>query len=99
MLLEMRNQILSLLDKNLVILRDEDWEVLCLLWRDKEWYFVYYMEHCNITKSDAKALLDKASWVTSIPIVDEKIYNKNREDLENDWDKVGEILDYVNWEE
>lgn len=99
MLLETKTKVLDLLDKNLIIVRDTDWEVLGLLWRDKEWYFVYYMEHCNITKSEAKALLDKAAWITSIPVVDEKIYEQNKDKLKEEEAKVQEIIDDLELDE
>lgn len=83
MLIERKKEILKTLDENLVIVRDEDWQVLCLLWRDNEWYYVYYMEHYNITKQETEALLDKASWVAIIPVVDEKILEQYKEELES----------------
>ena len=83
MLIERKKEILKTLDENLVIVRDEDWQVLCLLWRDNEWYYVYYMEHYNITKQETEALLDKASWVAIIPVVDEKILEQYKAELES----------------
>ena len=73
MLIERKEGVLNTLDTNYVMIRDEDWELLTILGKDNEWYYVYYMEHCNITESDAEALLDKAAWIAMTPIVDEKI--------------------------
>ena len=73
MLLTRKQEVLKTLVDNYVIIRDEDWEFLCLLGRDDEWYFIYSLEQHNITKSDAEALLDKAAWIALTPVVDEKI--------------------------
>jgi hypothetical protein len=93
MLIERKKEILKTLDENLVIVRDEDWQVLCLLWRDNEWYCVYYMEHYNITKQETEALLDKASWVAIIPVVDEKILEQYKAELESQSEIVSNQLE------
>lgn len=95
MLIERKKEILKTLDKNLVIVRDEDWEILCLAWRDTDWYFVYYMEHYNITKQDIEALLDKASWVAIIPAVDEKVLEQYKEELNSQSDVVSNQIDLI----
>lgn len=82
MLLTRKQEVLKALKENYVIIRDEDWEVLCLLGRDDEWYFVYSLEWCDITKSDAEALLDKAAWIALIPVVDEKIKLQYKDELD-----------------
>lgn len=82
MLLERKQEVLKTLDKNYVMIRDEDWELLCLLGRDDEWYFVYSWEEYRLTKSDAEALLDKAAWVAITPVVDEKILQQYQPELE-----------------
>lgn len=82
MLIERKEEVLKTLDKNYVMVRDDDGELLCLLWRDKEWYYVYYMEHCNITKKMAEALLDKAAWIALTPIVDERILAQYKDKLD-----------------
>jgi hypothetical protein len=74
--------VLNTLEKNYVMVRDDDGELLCLLGKDNEWYYVYYMEHCNITKSDAEALLDKAAWIALTPIIDEKVLAQYKDELE-----------------
>ena len=81
MLLERKQEVLKTLANNYVIIRDEDGEVLCLLGRDDEWYFIYSFEQYNITKSDAEALLDKAAWVALVPTVDEKIREQYGKEL------------------
>lgn len=81
MLLERKQEVLKTLENNYVIIRDEDWELLCLLGRDDEWYFIYSFEQYNITKSDAEALLDKAAWIALVPVVDEKIKLQYAEEL------------------
>ena len=93
MLIERKKEILKTLDENLVIVRDEDWQVHCLLWRDNEWYYVYYMEHYNITKQETEALLDKASWVAIIPVVDEKILEQYKAELESQSEIVSNQLE------
>lgn len=81
MLIERKQEVLKTLDKNYVIIRDEDGEVLCLLGRDDEWYYVYTFEQINFTKAQAEALLDKAAWVALMPVVDEKIKKQYEEEL------------------
>ncbi len=82
MLIERKQEVLNTLEKNYVMVRDDDGELLCLLGKDNEWYYVYYMEHCNITKSDAEALLDKAAWIALTPIIDEKVLAQYKDELE-----------------
>lgn len=72
MKLEQRNAVLSNLKDNYWLVRDEDWEVLCLVWRDDEWYYALYMEHYNLTKDEVEQLLDKSSWIAFVPVVDEE---------------------------
>lgn len=88
MLLERKQEVLKTLDKNYVMIRDEDWELLCLLGRDDEWYFVYSWEEYRLTKSDAEALLDKAAWVAITPVVDEKILQQYKEELDKQEEKI-----------
>lgn len=88
MLLERKQEVLKTLTDNYVIIRDEDWEFLCLLGRDDEWYFIYSLEQHNITKSDAEALLDKAAWIALTPVVDEKIRLQYKEELDKEEEKI-----------
>lgn len=88
MLLERKQEVLKTLDKNYVMIRDEDWELLCLLGRDDEWYFVYSWEEYRFTKAQAEALLDKAAWVAITPVVDEKVYEQYKEQLEEQEKKI-----------
>ena len=88
MLIERKQEVLKTLDKNYVIIRDEDWELLCLLGRDDEWYFVYSREEHRFTKSDAEALLDKAAWIAITPVVDEKILQQYKEELDKQFEKI-----------
>ena len=88
MLLERKQEVLKTLSENYVIIRDEDWELLCLLGRDDEWYFIYSFEQYNITKSDAEALLDKAAWIALVPTVDEKIKLQYKEELDEQEEKI-----------
>ena len=93
MLLERKQEVLKTLKDNYVMIRDEDWELLCLLGRDDEWYFIYSFEQYNITKSDAEALLDKAAWIALAPVVDEKIKLQYKDELdENEW-KIEEQIE------
>ena len=96
MLLERKQEVLKTLSDNYVIIRDEDWEFLCLLGRDDEWYFIYSLEQHNITKSDAEALLDKAAWIALTPVVDEKIKLQYQEQLDEEEKRLqSEIEDEV----
>lgn len=88
MLLERKQEVLKTLTDNYVIIRDEDWEFLCLLGRDDEWYFIYSLEQHNITKSDAEALLDKAAWIALTPVVDEKIRLQYKEELDKEEERI-----------
>lgn len=93
MLLERKQEVLKTLDKNYVIIRDEDGEVLCLLGRDDEWYYAYTFEQTNLTKVQAEALLDKAAWIALIPVVDEKIYEQYKDSLEEMEKKIEAQID------
>ena len=101
MLLERKQEVLKTLDENYVIVRDEDGEVLCLLGRDDEWYYVYTFERSELTKAQAEALLDKAAWVALTPVVDEKIYQQYKEELEKMEKKISAQIedDYFEEEE
>ena len=88
MLLERKQEVLKTLDWNYVMIRDEDWELLCLLGRDDEWYFVYSREEYRLTKSEAEALLDKAAWVAITPVVDEKILQQYKDELKEQKGKI-----------
>lgn len=88
MLIERKQEVLKTLKDNYVMIRDEDWELLCLLGRDDEWYFIYSFEQYNITKSDAEALLDKAAWIALVPTVDEKIKLQYKEELDEQEEKI-----------
>ena len=85
MLIERKKEILKTLDKNYVMIRDADGELLCLLGRDEEGYFVYSWEEIRFTKAQAEALLDKAAWVAITPVVDERIYNQYKGQIEDDY--------------
>lgn len=81
MKLEQRDAVLSNLKGNYWLVRDEDWEVLCLVWRDNEWYYALYMEHYNLTKDEVEQLLDKSSWIAFVPVVDEKAKELYKKEL------------------
>ncbi len=99
MLLERKQEVLKTLDANYVIIRDEDWEFLCLLGRDDEWYFIYSLEQHNITKSDAEALLDKAAWIALTPVVDEKIKLQYKDELDKEEARIREQIEDDYFEE
>ena len=100
MLIERKQDVLKTLDKNYVMIRDEDGELLCLLGRDDEWYFVYSWEEYRFTKAQAEALLDKAAWVAITPVVDEKVYEQYKDQLEEQEAKIRAQIedDYFNEE-
>lgn len=99
MLLERKQEVLKTLADNYAIIRDEDGEVLCLLGRDDEWYFVYSFEQYNLTKSEAEALLDKAAWIALVPVVDEKIKKQYEEALETYEEKIKNQIENDYFEE
>ena len=88
MLLERKQEVLKTLVDNYIMIRDEDWELLCLLGRDDEWYFVYSREEYRLTKTEVEALLDKAAWVAITPVVDEKILQQYKEELDKHEEKI-----------
>jgi len=88
MLLERKQEVLKTLDKNYVMVRDDDGELLALLGRDDEWYFVYSWEEYRLTKSDAEALLDKAAWIAITPVVDERIAEQYKDELDGHEEKI-----------
>lgn len=88
MLLERKQEVLKTLTDNYAIIRDEDWEILCLLWRDDEWYFVYSWEEYRLTKTEVEALLDKAAWVAIAPVVDKKIAEQYKDGLDEHERKI-----------
>lgn len=99
MLLERKQEVLKTLTDNYAIIRDEDGEVLCLLGRDDEWYFVYSFEQYNLTKSEAEALLDKAAGIALVPVVDEKIKEQYKEELDLHEEKIKEQIEDDYFEE
>lgn len=88
MLIGKKQEVLEALTNKYALIRDDDWELLTILGRDNEWYYVYYLEHCNLTKSDAEALLDKAAWITFVPVIDERILKQNERELEHHREKI-----------
>lgn len=88
MLIWKKQEVLEALTNKYALIRDDDWELLTILGRDNEWYYVYYLEHCNLTKSDAEALLDKAAWITFVPVIDERILKQNERELEHHRKKI-----------
>ena len=88
MLIGKKQEVLEALNSKYALIRDDDWELLTILGRDNEWYYVYYLEHCNLTKSGAEALLDKAAWIAFVPVIDEKILRQNEEELEHQEEKI-----------
>lgn len=81
MILEIRDEVLKQLKTNYALVRDEDGEVLCLLWRDDNWYYALFMEHYNLTKDNVDELLNKCSWLAFIPVVDEKAREQYKKEL------------------
>lgn len=95
MKLEMRENVLKQLKDNYALIRDEDWEVLCLVWRDDNGYYSLYMEHYNLSKEDVYQLLDKSAGIALIPVIDEKakaLYEKDlieaQKNIESQLDKI-----------
>lgn len=88
MLLERKQEVLKTLKDNYAIIRDFDWEILCLLGRDDDWYFVYSREEIRFTKAQAEALLDKAAWVAITPVVDKRVAEQYKEELEEQEEKI-----------
>lgn len=88
MLLERKHEVLRALEENYLILRDIDWEVLCLLWRDSEGYFAYTLEQYKLTKSDMEALLDKAGWIAFIPVIDDNVKEQYKRELDREKKKI-----------
>ena len=53
MLIEKKQEILKALTKKYALIRDDDWELLTILGKDNEWYYVYYLQFLilNLWKS------------------------------------------------
>lgn len=88
MLLERKQEVLKTLGKNYVMVRDDDGQLLALLGRDENGYFVYSWEEIRFTKAQAEALLDKAAWIAITPVVDEKILQQYKEELDKEEKKI-----------
>ena len=99
MLIERKQEVFKTLDENYAIIRDEDWEILCLLWRDDDWYFVYSWVEYRFTKAEAEALLDKAAWVAITPVVDKKIAKHYEEELGENKEKIRKQIENSYFEE
>lgn len=84
MKLETRNAIFKQMDSNYALVRDEDWEVLCLVWRDSEGYYALYMEHYSLSKNDVENILDKSSTIALIPVVDEEAKSQYKKELKKE---------------
>ena len=53
--------------ENYVAVRDEDWELLCLLTVDEDWWYSAFTFEQNImTREDIEKILDRSSWVSLI---------------------------------
>lgn len=84
MKLETRNAIFKQMDNNYALVRDEDWEVLCLVWRDSEGYYALYMEHYNLSKNDVENILDKSSTIALISVIDEEAKSQYKRELKKE---------------
>lgn len=57
--------------ENYVAVRDEDWELLCLLAADEDWWYAAYtINQAIMTKEDIEKILDRSSWVSLIKKVE-----------------------------
>lgn len=70
MKLEQKNMLLKASQDQYVVIRDEDWEVLCLLSYEDDKYTVYSLEQYVLMKEDIYKILDKAAWISLL----DKIY-------------------------
>ena len=84
MKLETRNAILKQLNSNYALVRDEDWEILCLIWRDDESYYALYMEHYNLKREDVIGIIEKSSSIAFVPVVDEEAKNQYKKELKEE---------------
>lgn len=99
MLLERKQEVLKTLDANYALIRDEDWELIALLWRDDSGYYVYTFERYDYTKAQAQALLDRAAWVAITPVVDWKIKQQYKEELEEEYKNIRNQIENNYFEE
>lgn len=95
MKLETRNTILKQLSSNYALIRDEDGEILCLLWRDDNGYYALYMEHYCISKEDAEWILDKSAWIAFLPVVDSNVEGQYKKDLDIKKEKILEQVEQI----
>ena len=99
MLIERKQEVLKTLDTNYLMIRDSDWELLCLAGRDNEWYYIYSWEEYRLTKSEMEALLDKASWIAITPVIDEKVLEQYKEELKKNEEKMASQIEDDYFEE
>lgn len=65
--LEKKKALEKAMKENYVAVRDEDWELLCLLTVDEDWWYSAFTFEQNImTREDIEKILDRSSWVSLI---------------------------------
>ena len=80
MKIEEKENILSASDKNYVIVRDEDWEILCMISREDWGYSAYTLEQYVLLKEDVFKILDKAAGLELIEKVDTDVANQYKDE-------------------
>lgn len=65
--LEKKKALEKAMQENYVAVRDEDWELLCLLAVDEDWWYsAFTLEQNIMTKEDIEKILDRSSGVSLI---------------------------------
>lgn len=64
---EQKKALEKAMKEHYIAVRDEDWELLCLLTKDEDWWYsAFTLEQNIMTKEDIEKILDRSSWVSLI---------------------------------
>lgn len=80
MKVEQKDEILKKSGDNYIVIRDEDWEILCMISREDWGYSAYTLEQYVLLKEDVYKILDKAAWLELITKVDTDIAEEYKDE-------------------
>ena len=75
-----KDEMLKLAVNQYLVIRDEDWEILCMVSKEDWQYTAYTLEQYVLIKEDVYKLLDKAAGIELIDKIDGEIAEKYRDD-------------------
>ena len=75
-----------------IVVRDEDWEILCMISREDWGYSAYTLEQYVLLKEDVYKILDKAAGIELIDKIDTYIADQDKDEaiIEKNLDKTEE---------